>query len=49
MNIENWYAVYPGSEKLDIGDKTPVAIFKHIHHAEEMINKYGYYGYIEQI
>lgn len=42
-----WYAVYPGSEKLDIGDKKPVAFLQYESHAKDMIRKlwpgFGYY------
>ena len=38
------YVVYPGSEKLDIGDRKPVAICSFEGHAKELVKKYGKFG-----
>ena len=42
-----WFAVYPGSEKLDLGDKKPVAFVRFESHAKQMIDQlwpgFGYY------
>ena len=44
----NWFAVYSGSEKLDLGEKEPLAYVKYESHAKELIKKYGGKGYYER-
>lgn len=46
--LKDWYAVFPGSEKLDLGPKRPIAYFKLQIHAEEFVKRYNPYGYVEQ-
>lgn len=46
-NLKDWYAVYPGSEKLDLGEKKPVAYFRIQKHAEEFAKLYKPFGYVE--
>ena len=46
--LEGWWFVFSGSEKLDLGDKKPIAIVKYEEHAKELIKKYGRFGYYEQ-
>jgi hypothetical protein len=38
------YAVYPGSEKLDLGDRKTIAVFEYRRHAEEYAKKWGQYA-----
>ena len=45
----DWYAVYSGSEKLDLGNKSPIAFVKYEAHAKELISKYGSFGYYEKL
>ena len=50
VNITDWFAAYPGSEKLDLGPKQAIAIFQSRELAEEFINsRWGMYGYVEPI
>ena len=50
VNIADWFAAYPGSEKLDLGPKQAIAIFQSRELAEEFINsRWGMYGYVEPI
>ena len=45
---ERWFVVYPGSERLDIGDKHPIAHFKYRIHAEEYVSqRWPGIGYVE--
>jgi hypothetical protein len=47
--LEGWYAVYPGSEKLDLGEKRAVAYFRIEQHAEKFSELYKPYGYIKKV
>lgn len=46
-DLKDWYAVYPGSEKLDLGEKRPIAYFRVEKHAEEFAKMYRPFGYVE--
>lgn len=43
------YVVYSGSEKLDLGDKSPIAICRYKADAELLLTKFYPYGYIEEM
>lgn len=46
--VSNWYAVFPGSEKLDIGSKRAAAYCQFRSHAELLVSTFWPgYGYIE--
>lgn len=49
MELKGWYAVYSGSEKLDLGKKEPIAFVRHELIAKKLIEFFGNYGYYEQI
>ena len=49
MELIGWYAVYSGSEKLDLGKKEPIAYVRHELIAKKLIVDYGGFGTYEKI
>ena len=50
-DLVGWYAIYSGSNRMDLGPKRPVAIMHYKSHAERLIKDlwpgYGYWEIIQ--
>jgi hypothetical protein len=49
VDLTGWYAVFPGSEKLDLGPKKAVAYCEFESHAQELAKRWAPYSYIEKV
>lgn len=48
--FDGWWVVYPGSEKLDLGEKKAIALFEFAKHADAYIAQmWPGYGYKEKL